>query len=539
MEFLPNGPEGSADAGKPPKPLQPMSYCKPSSFSVALHTTRLTNSYLMQAFSGCTVRRWRSMARSGSSTAGLLVRRRSFSFIAFPFVLLCRSLQSHCSNGERLSLGAHWATMRGTVQGGVVMGATLRRDGWVSVDSAGAGAKLVTKFLTVEEGASTLLVNANTMVDSDLASFGNGSLSLAVLDPETMEPLNGVACKAMENEDSLEHDMGCNGLGGLGGKIVQLEFTLTRCKLYSFMLKTDDASQASPMDNKQVCDITAHGASMGSADNAAAIQAALAECSTGGTVVVSSGRFKSGPLFITGVNVSLQIVDGAALVAAFGPQHWPQITTVDGGPSRSCASMHRPCYQDFVVFRECDGCSLIGSGTLSGRAVDLDWYLLRNVVKNSSRLNASSPNMLTVVDSSDFTLHGVTILDAPKFNVELTRVTRAEISFVNITSPWWTDSTGKVQQPFNTDGIDPGAGSSNVWIHDCYITNGDDSIAVKPSADISSCTRNILVEDCVFERGRGCSIGSIGQGCISDVVFRNITIRSDTGGCRVKTYSTS
>ena len=121
-----------------------------------------------------------------------------------------------------------------------MMGATLRRDGWVSVDSAGAGAKLVTKFLTVEEGASTLLINANTMVDPDLASFGNGSLSLAVLDPETMEPLSGVACKAMENEDSLEHDMGCSGLGGLGGKIVQLEFTLTRCKLYSFMLKSDD-----------------------------------------------------------------------------------------------------------------------------------------------------------------------------------------------------------------------------------------------------------------------------------------------------------
>jgi hypothetical protein len=289
----------------------------------------------------------------------------------------------------------------------------------------------------------------------------------------------------------------------------------------------------------KVCAIAAHGASPSSDDNAAAIQAALTECSTGGTVSLTGGQFKSGPLYITGVNVSLDVEDGASLVAAFGPQHWPQITTAGRSNNRSCASGHRPCYQDFIVFRGCDGCSFKGSGTLSGRAVELDWYLLRNIVKNSSRLNASSPNMLTVVDSSDFVLSGVTILDAPNFNIELTNVTRAEISFINITSPWWTDADGKVQQPFNTDGIDPGAGSSDIWIHDCYISNGDDSIAVKPSTDTSSCTRNILVEDCVFERGRGCSIGSVGQGCISDVVFSNITMRSDTGGCRVKAYSTS
>ena len=65
--------------------------------------------------------------------------------------------------------------------------------------------------------------------------------------------------------------------------------------------------------------------------------------------------------------------------------------------------------------------------------------------------------------------------------------------------------------------IDPGSGSTDIWIHDCFISNGDDSIAVKPSENTSACTRNILVEDCVFERGRGCSIGSVGRGCIENV----------------------
>lgn len=52
-------------------------------------------------------------------------------------------------------------------------------------------------------------------------------------------------------------------------------------------------------------------------------------------------------------------------------------------------------------------------------------------------------------------------------------------------------------------------------------------------------TRNILVEDSVFERGHGCSIGSVGAGCVENVVFRNITMRSQLCGCRVKSYSGS
>ena len=61
-----------------------------------------------------------------------------------------------------------------------------------------------------------------------------------------------------------------------------------------------------------------------------------------------------------------------------------------------------------------------------------------------------------------------------------------------------------------------------IWIHDVYIHNGDDSIAVKPS---SPCTRNILVENSYFEYGHGCSIGSVGKGCVENVLFRNITMK--------------
>ena len=54
-----------------------------------------------------------------------------------------------------------------------------------------------------------------------------------------------------------------------------------------------------------------------------------------------------------------------------------------------------------------------------------------------------------------------------------------------------------------------------MWIHDVYVSNGDDSVAVKPSSP--SCTKNVLVENSVFKRGHGLSIGSVGSGCVENV----------------------
>jgi len=76
-------------------------------------------------------------------------------------------------------------------------------------------------------------------------------------------------------------------------------------------------------------------------------------------------------------------------------------------------------------------------------------------------------------------------------------------------------------EPHNTDGIDPGSGSQWVHIHDIFIHNGDDSIAVKPS---DPCTRDILVENSHLEFGHGCSIGSVGSGCVENIIFRNISM---------------
>merc|ERR1711953_996340 len=92
-----------------------------------------------------------------------------------------------------------------------------------------------------------------------------------------------------------------------------------------------------------------------------------------------------------------------------------------------------------------------------------------------------------------------------------------------------------VLQPedLNTDGIDPSG--IDFWIHDCNISNDDDSIAVKPSGHGSigidgtpyDCSQNMLIENMELI-GFGASIGSVppseNRACVDGITMRNISM---------------
>jgi hypothetical protein len=106
----------------------------------------------------------------------------------------------------------------------------------------------------------------------------------------------------------------------------------------------------------------------------------------------------------------------------------------------------------------------------------------------------------------------------------------------------WADKPNEnLCEPANTDGIDPGCGSKNVWIHDVFIENGDDSIVMKPGWGFqkegkAGCTRDILVENVTIYRGMGANIGGMGDGCVDNVTFRDITLdHPSLAGIEIKT----
>jgi hypothetical protein len=200
-----------------------------------------------------------------------------------------------------------------------------------------------------------------------------------------------------------------------------------------------------------------------------------------------------------------------------------------------------------IRFENCIGCRLSGSGLLHGAGIRDQWYYRFD----NGTLPYQRPFYIKVLNCQDFKIQGsLTILNSPMWTVTLLNVHDGEIQGLNITSNYYVHpDTGELREPHNTDGIDVCEGSSDIWIHDVWIRNGDDSVVVKAGAVVNltigarwssskPCTRNVLVEDSHFELGHGCSIGSLASGCIENVMFRNITM-ANIGGCRVKTYPTN
>lgn len=263
----------------------------------------------------------------------------------------------------------------------------------------------------------------------------------------------------------------------------------------------------------KTCLITDYGAKADNlTDNIKAFQAAITDCNNGGTVLVPTGGiFMTSPIEIVGsVDLTLELASSAE-VHACAMEVWPVVAG---------------SYVDFLVVTGGSGFTLTG-GTFDGRGTP--WY----IAFDQGKLNYQRPTMITVSHHQNLQVKYTKVLNSPMFNFYLANVSGGEFGWVNITSEWYNNGT---MEPHNTDGIDPSEGSSDIWIHDCHIDNGDDCIAVKPGP-VTQCTRNVLVENCQFFRGHGASIGSVGGGCVQDVVFRNISFSDVLVACRAKSFS--
>ena len=222
----------------------------------------------------------------------------------------------------------------------------------------------------------------------------------------------------------------------------------------------------------KLCPIADYGAKTTDSgrSNTAAVSRAIAACASGGKVVVAGGAYNIGPMSLRGKGLFLEIGKSSSLVTMSGPGGWP---------------VERSGYKAILEFTKCDGCGLIGDGAVSaksGRPPSVPEWLgsLRDHVTGP---NYDPPLMVHVHGCSNWTMTGVSLLDAPQFNVKLDGVHGAEISYVkfaksvNFTSTWSTqlarpEDTSHYRE---TDGIDAVGGSSDVRVRHVYINNGDDS----------------------------------------------------------------
>ena len=158
-----------------------------------------------------------------------------------------------------------------------------------------------------------------------------------------------------------------------------------------------------------------------------------------------------------------------------------------------------------------------GNGTIDGQGFNWWLALLENKVGHTGR-----PNLIEFSNVTNSTIEHIKTLNSPRFNYHLYEVKNLTCRYLDIRADVWKmiDLAKKFNWfdwklnvpmfPFNTDGIDPAG--EDIHIHDCYIENYDDAIAVKPlnSNDKYPCSKNVLVEDIKVKFGVGMSIGSIG-----------------------------
>ena len=262
--------------------------------------------------------------------------------------------------------------------------------------------------------------------------------------------------------------------------------------------------------------ITKYGASISSADNTKAIQAALdAVPSTGGMVVIPAGTWMFGSTDqMTSTTEVLSIKSKTILHLCAGAT----LKLVEYGKAPNTKKIFIGCknrkQNDIVIEGEGVTSVIDGQGAR--------WWLAR---ENGETFDPGA--MIRFEQGSRFLLRNFKIQNTPGVNITISnsgKANNATIHDVTISEPASEAGAGKASH--NTDGI-------SIWgpyvnIYNCNISNGDDNVVCDNDAQY------IHVWDCNFGTGHGASIGSYTKN-IKHVWFDQINMNGTTAGVRLKT----
>jgi polygalacturonase len=249
-----------------------------------------------------------------------------------------------------------------------------------------------------------------------------------------------------------------------------------------------------------------------------AIQAAIEAVSAGGggEVLLPPGGYVSGSLFLRD-GVVLRLEEGAVLLGSRDVRDYPLVMGRWEGVTREL-------HAGLVHARGARGIGIAGRGLIDGRGEEW-WRLFR-----SGALDRPRPRLIAIEDCEDVSLRDFRAKDSPSWTINPVRSRNVDIVGLSIVNP--PDSP-------NTDGIDPDS-CSGIRISDCFISVGDDCIAIKAGSEgeapgMRASCEGVTVSGCVLERGHGAVVlGSEMSGGIRDVVVEDCVFRGTDRGIRMK-----
>lgn len=271
---------------------------------------------------------------------------------------------------------------------------------------------------------------------------------------------------------------------------------------------------AAPVRSQNLCRVTQTGA--------AGIQSAIDACAAkgGGVAYLPPGEHVSGPFWLKD-NVELRVEAGAVVRMSHHPRDWPKGARA------------------LVNSKGVRNVAITGRGTFDGAA---EWVYepVRNPdieiaeeqdnarragveMKRYYRTGAVQKYLFVLQDSQDVRIEGVTIRNAPLWNVRLQDCDRVWVRGIQLYSD--------LERGVNSDGIDI-VSSSNVTISDSTIVTADDAVCLKtesldPAPDLPvRPVENVLVTNSILgSSSTPMMIGTETHADIRHVLFSNIVVR--------------
>ncbi|HEY1793837.1 MAG TPA: glycoside hydrolase family 28 protein [Opitutaceae bacterium] len=229
----------------------------------------------------------------------------------------------------------------------------------------------------------------------------------------------------------------------------------------------------------------------------------------GGTLTVPAGTYFTGPFDLCS-SIDLHLEKGATLLFS---QKFDDY--------RLSSKKYRP----MIGGSGLHDVAISGEGVIDGQGQP--WWVLERKAKTDARRRGlpdaeiGRPRMIQLTSCERLLFSGITLQNSPMFHLVPSKSTDVTVYGISIKSP--ADSP-------NTDGIDPSA-CKRVLIEHCRVDTGDDCVAVKGG---SGPDEDILVTDCTFLHGHGCSIGSDTLAGVRNMTVRRCTFDGTSAGVRLK-----
>ena len=251
-----------------------------------------------------------------------------------------------------------------------------------------------------------------------------------------------------------------------------------------------------------------------------AIQAAInsAVSAGGGIVHFSNGKYLCGPITL-GSNITLQIDSSATILASQREldYYYPNADTTKP-PS---------ALQNFIYAYKAINITITGTGIIDGQGQP--WWDSVNAAKAKGlSVLPLRPRLIYINKCQHILIDSISLRNAPMFHISCTYCYDLNVNNIKITAP---------SNSPNTDGIDPGS-CHHVRISYCTVDNGDDNVAVGSSSPDPSwpnaSSSDIIISNCTFLHGHGCSIGSYTSGGVDSMLVDSCTFNGTTNGLRIK-----